>query len=145
MAPKRIRPAPAGSGRAGPVARVLIVDADAATHARCHLALRGLRVEHRPVQLLFARTADDAADVLLLHPDVAVVIVGSDRDTGWGRRDDGRPLWTIRRTAETMGWAGGDDGAVAGSDPAGAALHAVVLAALRQAGRWTVANGDRLG
>lgn len=146
MAPKRMRPAPAGSGRTGPVARVLIVDADAATHARCHLALRGLRVDHRPVQLLFARTAQDAADLLLLHPDVAVVVVGAASDAAWVPRHDARPLWAIRRAAEAAGWdGGGDDAVAAGADPAGAALHAVVLAALRQTGRAAVANAGPLG
>ncbi len=146
MAPKRMRPAPADSGRTGQVARVLVVDADAATHACCHLALRGLRVDHRPVQLLFARTAENAADLLLLHPDVAVVVVGAVSATAWMPRDDARPLWTIRRAAEATGWdGGGEDAVAAGTDPAGAALHAVVLAALRQAGRATVANVSPLG
>jgi hypothetical protein len=146
MAPERARPAPAGSIHAGPVARVLIVDADAATHARCHLALRGLRVDHRPVQLLHARSSEDAADLLVLHPDVSVVVVGEEFGGAWLRRDDACPLRTIRRSAEGTGWdVVGDEPVAAGPDPAGAALHAAVLVALRQAGRWTVANAVRLG
>jgi hypothetical protein len=146
MAFRHLRPAAAGGIHAGQVARVLIVDADAAIHARCHLALHGLRVDNRPVQLLHARSTEDAADLLFLHPDVAVVVVGAGSGPAWLRHDDARPLRTIRHTAGGAGWdVVGDEPVAAGPDPARAALHAAVLVALRQAGRRTVANADRLG
>jgi hypothetical protein len=143
MAPQRRRPPPAGTGQAEPVVRILVVDADAAGHARCHLALRGLRVDRRPVQLLHARTNEDAADLLLLHDDVAVVIVGAGSVDAWHRRDDDRPLRTILQGAEAQPCDGGAIGD--GEGAGGAALHAAVLAALRHAERGAVANPVLLG
>jgi hypothetical protein len=116
------------------VLRVLVVDPDAAWHAHCHMALRGLRLGRRPVQLLHARTAEDAADLLALHGHVPVAVVpagtvvpahgaGSDR------------VWTVVRVPGT-GPGGnahrtGVDAVIAGPDPAGRLLFAAVVAGLR--------------
>lgn len=128
------------------VVRVLVVDPDAAGHARCHLALRGLRIGRRPMQLLHVRSRAEAADLLELHRDVAVAVIGPALAPVRIGAPDGRPLWTVRLATGPEGPGGQSvDAVVTGPDADGRVLHAAVLAGLRRAEDRTVATADAMG
>ncbi len=55
--------------------RVLVVDDDEDVHQATELALRGLVIEGRPLELLHARNAEQAYQVLRDEPDIAVALL----------------------------------------------------------------------
>ena len=54
---------------------VLIVDDDPDVHQATELALRGLQIEQRPLQLLHAHSGAEAARLLQQNPDIAVLLL----------------------------------------------------------------------
>ena len=70
--------APAISESAAPdrdVWKILLVDDDEDIHTVLHLALRNMQVENRTVQLLDARSGQEARALLASHPDIALVLL----------------------------------------------------------------------
>lgn len=55
--------------------KILLVDDEAGIHALFRLALEGLEVEGRQLQLLDASSAEEAQRLLLDHPDMALVLL----------------------------------------------------------------------
>lgn len=64
---------PSGNPQAGWL--VLIVDDDPDVHQATELALRGLQIEQRPLQLLHAHSGAEAARLLQQNPDIAVLLL----------------------------------------------------------------------
>jgi CheY-like chemotaxis protein len=142
---------PMNDGPADGVLKVMVVDRDAASHALCHLALRGLRVDGRVVQMLHARSDEDAFDLLLLHQDVAVAVVDlrddpPDRTAAVIRalrgRPDGHRIWIIMRGPATSEPA---DARIDGAADPALALHAAVLRGFRNLRAGRVATAAPLG
>ncbi len=70
--------APAISESAAPdrdVWKILLVDDDEDIHTVLHMALRNMQVENRTVQLLDARSGQEARALLASHPDIALVLL----------------------------------------------------------------------
>ena len=142
---------PMNDGPANGVLKVMVVDRDAAGHALCHLALRGLRVDGRVVQMLHARSDEDALDLLLLHQDLAVAVVDlrhdpPDRTAAMIRalrgRPDGHRIWIIMRGPATSEPA---DARIDGAADPALALHAAVLRGLQSQRAGKVATAAPLG
>ncbi len=91
----------------GLVWKVLIVDDDRDVRHVSELALRGLTVDERPVELLFAANAAEARVVLSTHGDIAVAVVDvvmESRQAGldlirWIRAELGN--WSVRLVVRT--------------------------------------------
>jgi diguanylate cyclase (GGDEF)-like protein len=54
---------------------VLVVDDDADVHQATELALRGLNIEDRPLQLIHAYSAAQARELVATHDDIAVMLL----------------------------------------------------------------------
>lgn len=55
--------------------RILVVDDDADVHRATAFALRGVAIFDRPLELLHARSAAEAWDLVRRHPDIAVGLI----------------------------------------------------------------------
>ncbi|MGE5652566.1 MAG: putative bifunctional diguanylate cyclase/phosphodiesterase, partial [Bacillota bacterium] len=66
-------PEPAAAG--GAAWKLLIVDDDVEVHAATRFAINGIRIAGRPLQLLNARSAAEAAAILETEPEIAVILL----------------------------------------------------------------------
>ena len=55
--------------------KVLLVDDEDDMHAVLHMALKDMEVEGYPLELLDARSADEAKKVLTEHPDISLILL----------------------------------------------------------------------
>lgn len=55
--------------------KVLVVDDEEDVHAVLRLALQDMLIEHRPLQLLDAHSAEQAKGVLTSNPDIALILL----------------------------------------------------------------------
>ena len=55
--------------------KVLLVDDEDDIHAVLHMALKDMEVEGYPLQLLYARSADEAKELLAEHPDISLILL----------------------------------------------------------------------
>ena len=58
-----------------PIWKILLVDDDAATHVVTGFALEGCQFHQRPLQLLSAYSAAEAAQIIAQTPDIAVILL----------------------------------------------------------------------
>ena len=77
--------------------RILVVDDDADVHSTTVFALKNVEMQGRPLEFLHAYTAHQAYDMLLRHPDIAVILL----DVVMERPDAGLQL--VRRIREELG------------------------------------------
>jgi diguanylate cyclase (GGDEF)-like protein/PAS domain S-box-containing protein len=66
---------PAAESPAGPAWKVAVIDDDPGMHAVTRLVLESMRYKDRPLQLLHARSAAEARELLRNEPDLAVVLL----------------------------------------------------------------------
>lgn len=81
----------------GPSWWVLVVDDDEDVHQATELALRGVVIEGRPLQLLHARSGAEALTLAAAHPDIAVALL----DVVMESADAGLQL--VRQLREDLG------------------------------------------
>ncbi len=65
--------------------KVMVVDDDAEVHAMTHLALRGFKFNNKPLKLISAHSAREAAEVIEAHADTALIlldVVMEEKDSG---------------------------------------------------------------
>lgn len=55
--------------------KVLLVDDEDDMHAVLHMALKDMEVEGYPLELLDARSADEAKKILAQHPDISLILL----------------------------------------------------------------------
>jgi diguanylate cyclase (GGDEF)-like protein len=79
--------------------RVLVVDDDEEVHAATRFALGQAEILGRPLELLEARSAEEALRILRAQPDIAVAML----DVVMERSDAG--LWLVGRIREELGLA----------------------------------------
>jgi diguanylate cyclase (GGDEF)-like protein len=77
--------------------RVLVVDDDEEVHAATRFAVGQAEILGRPLELLEARSAEEALRILRAHPDIAVAML----DVVMERADAG--LWLVGRIREELG------------------------------------------